>query len=392
MKNNKYRLIPEDCKTNYGRKLYRIKALKDFGVVKAGELGGFIVRENNLSYDGEAWVCENAEVFDNARICNDARIYGKARIYGDAIVRNKATIGGNALIYDNALICDDAWIYDNAYVYGNAKVFGKARVYDKAYVCGNVLVYNNTIIHGNAIICGDIRVCNNAIIGDNAVVSGDAIIEGNATICENARVYGNAIIRGNALVCGNAAVCNNAVLGDNEIIEKDTDWFVIGPIGSRNGFTTFSLNKDKSIYVFCGCFHGNIDEFEKAVEETHKGTKYEEEYKLAIALAKKKITTVKTNKMTELTNEYKDSLIDKAKKNIYVTPDNKAITITATFPCGWIISSTANVVSGQGFVEEKLCDKCLDDIKSKVWELERYRKTVDNYKKTLRQETNENEV
>ena len=351
MKNNKYRLIPEDCKINYGRKLYRIEALKDFGVVKAGELGGYIESENNLSFDGEAWVCENAEVFDDARICNDALICENARIYGNAIVSNKATVGGNALIYGNALICDEACVYDKAYVYGN------------------VLVYNNAIIRGNA------------------VVSGNARIEGNALICENARVYGNVMIR------GNATIYSNAVLGDNVIIEKDTDWFTVGPIGSRNGFTTFALNKDKSIYVFCGYFHGNIDEFEKAVEETHKGTKYEEEYKLAIALAKKKITTVETNKMTELTNEYIDSLIDKAKKDMYIEPSLKAMMITATFPCGWVISSTANVVSGQKFVEEELRDKCLNDIKSKVWELERYRKTVDNYKKkTLKQEKNENEV
>ena len=350
MKNNKYRLIPEDCKINYGRKLYRIEALKDFGVVKAGELGGYIESENNLSFDGEAWVCENAEVFDDARICNDALINGNARIYGNAIVSNKAAVGGNALIYGNALICDEACVYDKAYVYGN------------------VLVCNNAIIRGNAVVSGNARICNDALI------------------CENARVYGNVMIR------GNATIYSNAVLGDNVIIEKDTDWFTVGPIGSRNGFTTFALNKDKSIYVFCGYFHGNIDEFEKAVEETHKGTKYEEEYKLAIALAKKKITTVETNKMTELTNEYIDSLIDKAKKNMYIEPSLKAMMITATFPCGWIISSTANVVSGQEFVEEELRDKCLDDIKSKVWELERYRKTVDNYKKTLKQEKNENEV
>ena len=342
MKNNKYRLIPEDCKINYGRKLYRIEALKNFGVVKAGELGGYIESENNLSFDGKAWVCENAEVFDDARICNDALINGNARIYGNAIVSNKAAVGGNALIYGNALICDEACVYDKAYVYGN------------------------------------VLVCNNAIIRGNAVVSGNARIEGNALICENARVYGNVMIR------GNATIYSNAVLGDNVIIEKDTDWFTVGPIGSRNGFTTFALNKDKSIYVFCGYFHGNIDEFEKAVEETHKGTKYEEEYKLAIALAKKKITTVETNKMTELTNEYIDSLIDKAKKNMYIEPSLKAMMITATFPCGWVISSTANVVSGQKFVEEELRDKCLDDIKSKVWELERYRKTVDNYKKNIK--------
>lgn len=96
--------------------------------------------------------------------------------------------------------------------------------------------------------------------------------------------------------------------------------------------------------------------------------------------------------MTELTSKYIDSLVDKAKKDVYITSDNKAITIIATFPCGWVISSTANIVRGQKFVEEELYNKCLDDIKSKVWELEKYRKTVDNYKKTLRQETNENEV
>ena len=62
---------------------------------------------------------------------------------------------------------------------------------------------------------------------------------------------------------------------------------------------------------------------------------------------------------------------------MYIEPSLKAMMITATFQCGWVISSTANVVSGQEFVEEELRDKCLDDIKSKVWELERYRKTDD---------------
>lgn len=38
--------------------------------------------------------------------------------------------------------------------------------------------------------------------------------------------------------------------------------------------------------------------------------------------------------MTELTNEYIDSLIDKAQKNVYIIPDNRVMTIIATFPCG----------------------------------------------------------
>ncbi len=108
--------------------------------------------------------------------------------------------------------------------------------------------------------------------------------------------------------------------------------------------------------------------------------------------------------MMELTNEYIDSLVDKAKKDVSITPDNKAMTIIATFPCGWIMSSTANAVSGrtvsstinvaseQKIIKEELYNKCLNDIKSEVWKLETYRKIVDNYKKTLKQEKNENEV
>lgn len=93
--------------------------------------------------------------------------------------------------------------------------------------------------------------------------------------------------------------------------------------------------------------------------------------------------------MTELTNEYINSLINKAEKHMYIAPDFKAMTVTAIFPCGWVISSTTNVVRGQKFVEEELLDKCLSDIRSEVWKLETYRKTVDRYKETLKQEAND---
>ncbi len=96
--------------------------------------------------------------------------------------------------------------------------------------------------------------------------------------------------------------------------------------------------------------------------------------------------------MAELTNEYIASLINKAEKHMYIAPDFKAMTVTAIFPCGWVISSTANVVRGQKFVKEELRDKCLSNIRTEVWKLETYRKTVDNYKETLRKEINEDEI
>lgn len=80
---------------------------------------------------------------------------------------------------------------------------------------------------------------------------------------------------------GNAWVGANTLVGGNA-------WVIVGPIGSKDGFTTFFSGED-GIYVTCGCFYGSISEFEKAVEKTHAGAKHERDYKLAIELAKSRI-------------------------------------------------------------------------------------------------------
>lgn len=96
--------------------------------------------------------------------------------------------------------------------------------------------------------------------------------------------------------------------------------------------------------------------------------------------------------MTELTEEYIDSLMNKAEKRINIIPDCKVMTITAKFPCGWVISSIATTIGGQKFSKEEAQRKCLNNIKTEVWKLETYRKTVDNYKETLRKEENKDEI
>jgi hypothetical protein len=63
-----------------GHKLFQIKALKNFGSIKAGDLGGYIEKEENLSHDGRAWVYNNAKVYDNAEVCGDAKIYDNAEV------------------------------------------------------------------------------------------------------------------------------------------------------------------------------------------------------------------------------------------------------------------------------------------------------------------------
>ena len=52
--------------------------------VHAGDVGGYIECEHNLSQNGNAWVFDNALVYGDAWVRGDARVYGNARVYGDA--------------------------------------------------------------------------------------------------------------------------------------------------------------------------------------------------------------------------------------------------------------------------------------------------------------------
>ena len=52
--------------------LRRIVALRDFAGVKAGDKGGWIEKESNLSQYGNAWVSGDAWVYGNARIRNNS--------------------------------------------------------------------------------------------------------------------------------------------------------------------------------------------------------------------------------------------------------------------------------------------------------------------------------
>ena len=68
----KFELTTEFITNAFGKKLFRIKALVEFGDVKAGELGGYVEKEENVSQDGNAWVYGDARVSGNAWVSGDA--------------------------------------------------------------------------------------------------------------------------------------------------------------------------------------------------------------------------------------------------------------------------------------------------------------------------------
>ena len=207
----KFELTTEFITNAFGKKLFRIKALVEFGDVKAGELGGYVEKEENVSQDGNAWVS------------GDARVYGNAWVHGNAKVYDDAWVHGNAKVFDNAEVSGDAKVYGNARVSGNAWVYGDARVYGDAWACGNAWV------RGNARVYGDARV------------SGNAWVSGNARVSGNAWVYG------------------------------DADYALVQGFGTEFRCTTFYRGKNKKIMVNCGCFHGDLEGFRKQVKETRNG-------------------------------------------------------------------------------------------------------------------------
>jgi carbonic anhydrase/acetyltransferase-like protein (isoleucine patch superfamily) len=174
---NKYELLKTDTITAHtGATLYRIKALKAFGNVKAEELGGYVESEVNLSQDGDAWVYGSAQVFGDAQVSGDAQVFGSALVYGDARVYGSAWVYGNAQVFDSArvygsarvsgsaLVSGSAWVYDSARVYGSALVSGSARVFGSAWVYDSARVYGSARVFGDAWVYGDVKVSKTPIV------------------------------------------------------------------------------------------------------------------------------------------------------------------------------------------------------------------------------------
>ena len=98
----KYELTGETRKVG-GHTLHRIRAMRDFGNVLKGDLGGWIESESNLSQDGKCWVSGNAKVYGDAKVSGDARVGGNAEVCGNAEVGGDAHIATNAdyAVYKN---------------------------------------------------------------------------------------------------------------------------------------------------------------------------------------------------------------------------------------------------------------------------------------------------
>ena len=253
IENPKYELLSDDTITLNNITLRRIRALKDFGTIKKGTLGGYIESDNNLSHNGTAWIHDNAKVFGDALITDDAHVHRNAIIKDKTLIEDDAFVTDNAIIQDHASVSDSAIIRDNARIYNNASVYGNALIQDKASISGNAQIYEYAVITGTSQVTDNTLVYGKATLRGNVIVTGNAQIKDNANlydhvrISEHARISRDATLRNNVHASGFAYVTttldgNETITGD-AIVNFPNDVFCVKS-NTEDSYITYTKSND----------------------------------------------------------------------------------------------------------------------------------------------------
>ena len=127
-------ILTEETKEVGGHILHKIQAVRDFGGVQKGDLGGWVESEENLSHDGDCWI------FDNGRVFGNGEVYGNGEVSGDGKVFD------NGRVYGDGRVSDNGWVFGDGKVFGNGEVYGNGRVSDDGWVFGNAKIGFNAYI------------------------------------------------------------------------------------------------------------------------------------------------------------------------------------------------------------------------------------------------------
>lgn len=149
--------------------LHRIRALRNIGdKVKAGDLGGFVESEQNLSFEpgDDAWL------FDDSICCNEARVD------------------------KNSILKDNAEVSGRAYITGGSTLSCTVKVANSAYICGARLSFGCMVL-GKAMIVPLHKTGRAPMLGGDifiyGVVSGDVRVAGKLVIMENEKIQNSTL-------------------------------------------------------------------------------------------------------------------------------------------------------------------------------------------------------
>ena len=162
----KYELTEEKRVMPTGEKVYRIKALRDFDTtykpVKAGDLGGWVQSEDNLSHEGNCWLFDDAAGYQNSkrtgnavgynrsRQYGDSRQFGNSEQYGDSLQFGNSRQYGESLQYDCSRQYGDSQQYERSQQYGNSRQFGCSQQYGCSRQFGWSRLFGSSQQYGNS--------------------------------------------------------------------------------------------------------------------------------------------------------------------------------------------------------------------------------------------------
>lgn len=133
MRNYKYD-ITDQTKIIDGHKVYRVRAVKDFKDVKAGDVGGYIASGSSLSQDGLSWV------YDESVVMGWAQVVGNAQVKDKSIIKDSVVITGEAEVIQSM-------------IEGAVTVRGKA-VVQSSHIGGPEIIEGDTVVQNQTILPG----------------------------------------------------------------------------------------------------------------------------------------------------------------------------------------------------------------------------------------------
>lgn len=133
-----------------GATLHRIRAIRDFGDVKAGDQGGWVESEKNLSHEGKCWVYDESAVFGRASVLGNSKVKNESMIYDSACVDSGAVIN-NSEVFGSAQVSGFAQVAKGSLVYQRALIAGSAKVFN-AEIGAHIATFEGVIIGAQILI------------------------------------------------------------------------------------------------------------------------------------------------------------------------------------------------------------------------------------------------
>ena len=149
--------------------LHRIRALRDIGSeVKAGNLGGFVESEGNLSFEAE----------DDAWIFNDAIAAGEGHVDKGSVLRERAIVCGCAYASHGTEMSGDSRAEDDAYIRGArlsrcARVSGNGMVLQSPTTKAAPILTGSCSVYGK--VMGDVMLAGSVVVISDETISNDSL-------------------------------------------------------------------------------------------------------------------------------------------------------------------------------------------------------------------------